>query len=117
MRRPVQPVLLRWPCPENPVRRHAPPAALLLRPGLRHLLAGLGAAWLATLLAGSFIVEQFFSIPGIGRAFVQAVFARDYGMIMGTTLFYAVIVAFANLAVDLLYGIADPRVGRTGGLR
>ena len=64
----------------------------------------------AALVTGSFIIEQFFAIPGIGRSFVQAVFARDYGMIMGTTLFYAAVVAFANLAVDLLYGVADPRI-------
>jgi oligopeptide transport system permease protein len=64
----------------------------------------------AGLVTGSFIIEQFFAIPGIGRAFVQAVFARDYGMIMGTTLFYAAIVAFANLLVDLLYGVVDPRI-------
>jgi oligopeptide transport system permease protein len=64
----------------------------------------------AALVTGSFIIEQFFAIPGVGRAFVQAVFARDYGMIMGTTLFYAAVVAFANLAVDLLYGLADPRI-------
>ena len=60
--------------------------------------------------AGSLMVEQCFAIPGIGRAFVQAGFARDYGMIMGTTLVYAAMVAFANLAVDLLYGVADPRI-------
>ncbi len=64
----------------------------------------------AGLVTGSFIIEQFYAIPGIGRAFVQAVFARDYGIIMGTTLFYAAIVAFANLAVDLLYGLVDPRI-------
>ena len=64
----------------------------------------------AHLLTGSFIIEQFFAIPGIGRAFVQAAFARDYGVIMGTTLFYAAVVAFANLVVDVLYGIADPRI-------
>jgi oligopeptide transport system permease protein len=64
----------------------------------------------AGLVTGSFIIEQFFAIPGVGRNYVQAVFARDYGMIMGTTLFYAFIVAFANLIVDLLYGVADPRI-------
>jgi oligopeptide transport system permease protein len=64
----------------------------------------------AGLVTGSFIIEQFFSIPGIGRSFVQAVFARDYGMIMGITLFYAFVVAFANLVVDILYGVVDPRI-------
>lgn len=64
----------------------------------------------SALVTGSFIVEQLFAIPGIGRAFVQAVLARDYGMIMGTTLLYALVVAVANLIVDVLYGVADPRV-------
>ena len=64
----------------------------------------------AFLVTGSFIVEQIFSIPGVGRAFVRAVFDRDYGMIMGTVLFYAVIVAVANLVVDVLYAAVDPRI-------
>ena len=42
-----------------------------------------------------------FAVPGIGRLFVQSVNARDYGMIMGTTLFYAVVIVVANLAVDI----------------
>jgi oligopeptide transport system permease protein len=64
----------------------------------------------AALVTGSFIVENIYSIPGVGRAFVEAVLYRDYGMIMGTTLFYAAIVAVANLVVDLLYAVVDPRV-------
>jgi oligopeptide transport system permease protein len=51
-----------------------------------------------------------FSIPGIGRSFVQAVTSRDYGMIMGTTLFYAGIVAAMNLLVDIAYAVVDPRI-------
>jgi oligopeptide transport system permease protein len=64
----------------------------------------------AVLITGSFIVERIFQINGIGRRFVDAVFNRDYGLIMGTTLFYAFVVAFANLIVDLLYGVVDPRI-------
>ncbi len=64
----------------------------------------------AALVTGSFIIENIFSIPGVGRAFVDAVIRRDYAMIMGTTLFYAAIVAFANLIVDLLYAVVDPRI-------
>lgn len=64
----------------------------------------------ATLVTGSFIIEQAFSIPGVGRAFVDAVIARDYAMIMGSTLFYAAIIVFANLAVDILYATVDPRI-------
>ncbi len=66
--------------------------------------------YFAFLVTGSFIVETIFSIPGVGRAFVSAVFNRDYGMVMGTVLFYAVIVATANLAVDVLYAFVDPRI-------
>jgi len=64
----------------------------------------------AFLVTGSFIVERVFAINGVGRHFVTAVFQRDYGVIMGTTIFYAVIIAFANLVVDILYAVADPRI-------
>ncbi len=64
----------------------------------------------AMLVTGSFIIERVFSIPGVGRAFVDAVEGRDYGMIMGTTLFYAAVIAIANLIVDLLYAAVDPRI-------
>ena len=65
---------------------------------------------LANLITGSFIIERFFAIPGVGRRFVDAVFVRDYGMIMGTVLFYAAIIAIANLLVDILYAVVDPRI-------
>ena len=65
---------------------------------------------LAALLTGSFIVEQLFSLPGTGRLFVQSVNARDYGLIMGSTLFYAAVIAAANLAVDVAYATVDPRI-------
>lgn len=64
----------------------------------------------AFLVTGSFIVERIFAINGVGRHFVQAVFDRDYGLIMGTTIFYAAVVAFANLVVDISYAIVDPRI-------
>ncbi len=70
-------------------------------------IAGPIAAFLVT---GSFIIETLFSIPGMGRAFVQGVYARDNGLILGTTLFFTVIVAFANLIVDVLYSFIDPRI-------
>jgi oligopeptide transport system permease protein len=65
---------------------------------------------LAFLISGSFIIENLFSIPGIGRLFVNGVFARDYGLIMGSILFYAFAVAGINLIVDLLYAVIDPRI-------
>jgi oligopeptide transport system permease protein len=64
----------------------------------------------ANLVTGSFIIEYLFAIPGVGRAFVQSVTSRDYGLIMGVTLFYAFVIAAANLAIDVLYGVVDPRV-------
>ena len=81
----------------------------ILRNASIPLLTVLGPE-LATLITGSFIIETVFSVPGIGRLFVQGVFQRDYGLIMGVVLFYAFVVAVLNLAVDLLYGIVDPRI-------
>ena len=64
----------------------------------------------AALITGSFIVENFFSIPGIGRAYVQSILARDYPMIMATTLLYAFVITIANLVVDIAYAFIDPRI-------
>ena len=64
---------------------------------------------LGFLITGSFVIEQIFAIPGIGRYYVTAVTARDYSVVMGLTVLLAVIVIFANLVVDVLYGILDPR--------
>lgn len=85
------------------VLRHVLPNALI--PVLT--IAGPIAANLAT---GSFIVEQLFSVPGVGRLFVSAVTARDYGLIMGTVLMYTVVISLANLVVDVLYAVVDPRI-------
>jgi oligopeptide transport system permease protein len=65
---------------------------------------------LAALITGSFIIENLFSIPGVGRLFVQGVFQRDYGLIMGSILFYAFAIAVLNLVVDVLYAAVDPRI-------
>jgi oligopeptide transport system permease protein len=65
---------------------------------------------LADLVTGSFIIENLFAIPGVGRMFVQGIFARDYSLIMGGILFYAFTIAILNLVVDILYGAIDPRI-------
>jgi len=65
---------------------------------------------LGDLITGSIVVETLFDVPGIGHLFVDSVLARDYGMIMGTTLFYASLVLLINLIVDMLYGVIDPRI-------
>jgi oligopeptide transport system permease protein len=67
----------------------------------------------AFLVTGSLIVETVFNIPGIGRAFVTAVESRDYPMILGTTILFSIIIAIANLVVDVLYVFIDPRVRLT----
>lgn len=77
--------------------------------GLIPVVTVLGPA-AANLIAGSFIIESVFAVPGIGRFFIQGIFARDYGLMMGMTLFYAVVIAIANLLVDLLYAFIDPRI-------
>jgi oligopeptide transport system permease protein len=65
---------------------------------------------LAVLVTGSFIIETTFAINGVGRYFVTSITARDYGVIMGTTIFFATIVVIANLVVDVLYAVVDPRI-------
>ena len=64
---------------------------------------------LGFLITGSFVIEQIFAIPGIGRYYVTAVTARDYSVVMGLTVLLALIVIIANMVVDILYGIPDPR--------
>jgi oligopeptide transport system permease protein len=67
----------------------------------------------AFLVTGSLVVETLFNIPGVGRAFVNAVEARDYPMILGTSVLFAIVIAVANLIVDVLYVFIDPRVRLT----
>jgi ABC-type dipeptide/oligopeptide/nickel transport system permease component len=65
---------------------------------------------IAAITTGGFVVEIVFSIPGLGRYFVQAVQQSDYTVIMGTTVFYGAFLVFMVIVVDLLYGWIDPRV-------
>jgi len=64
----------------------------------------------AALLTGTFVTETIFGIPGMGRYFVNSITARDYPVIMGTVLIYAVFLVVCNLIVDLVYGLLDPRI-------
>jgi len=64
----------------------------------------------AGLVTGSMVIEQIFAIPGLGKFFVQSVNDRNYPVIMGTVLLYAVILVFSNLTVDVIYAYIDPRV-------
>ena len=65
---------------------------------------------LANLMTGSFVVEKIFTIPGLGRDFVSAITNRDYTMIMGTTIILATLIITANVVVDILYKVIDPRI-------
>jgi oligopeptide transport system permease protein len=64
---------------------------------------------LGFLVTGSFIIENIFAIPGIGRYYVTSVSGRDYSTVMGITVLLAILIIVANLVVDILYGYLDPR--------
>ncbi len=64
---------------------------------------------LGFIITGSFVIELIFNIPGIGQSYVDSVSNRDYSVVMGLTVLLSVIVILANLVVDVLYGILDPR--------
>ena len=66
-------------------------------------------------LCGGFVVESVFSIPGLGRYFIQAIQNRDYPLIMGTTIFLASFIVIMNLIVDLCYKLVDPRINLAKG--
>jgi oligopeptide transport system permease protein len=80
-----------------------------LRGGMIPVVAFLGPAF-AGLLAGSFVVETIFQIPGLGRFYVQAAFNRDYTMILGTTVFLSTLIVLFNLASDILAAWLNPRL-------
>ncbi len=65
---------------------------------------------IAGMVTGSVFVEGIFTIPGVANAFVNAIGGRDYPMIMAQTIIFGGLIIFANLAVDVLYGVIDPRI-------
>jgi len=80
-----------------------------LRGGLTPVIAFLGPA-MAGLLAGSFVVETIFGIPGLGRFYVEAAFNRDYTMILGTSIFFSCLIISFNLLSDLVAASLNPRL-------
>jgi oligopeptide transport system permease protein len=65
---------------------------------------------LADVITGSFFVETIYSVPGIGRYFVESISKRDYPVILGTVLLFGAVISIMNLVVDLLYPLLDPRI-------
>ncbi|GAM98719.1 oligopeptide transport system permease protein OppB [alpha proteobacterium U9-1i] len=84
------------------ILRHALPIALL------PIVSYAGPA-LAGVMAGSFVIETVYQLPGIGKQFVLAAQQRDYTLVMGVVLVYSILIIFLNLAADLLYRVLDPR--------
>jgi len=80
------------------------------KPTILPVVSFLGPA-AAALLTGSLVVEQIFGLPGVGRYFVQGAVNRDYTLVMGMVVFYAVLIVLLNLLADLAYGWLDPRIG------
>jgi oligopeptide transport system permease protein len=84
-----------------------------LRIGIAPVVTYLGPAT-ATMISGSFVVERIFQIPGLGTYFVTSVTDRDYPVVTGVFVFYAALLVVLNLAVDLAYGMLDPRTRDLG---
>lgn len=85
------------------VRFHA------LKPAMLPVLSFMGPA-IAAVLTGSVVVEEVFGIPGLGQFFVRGALNRDYTLVLGIVIFYAALIIFLNLIVDILYGVIDPRI-------
>lgn len=91
------------------LRRHRIVSIHVLKNAMIPIVTILGPM-LAYLMAGTFVVETIFAIPGMGRYFVTSVTGRDYPVIMGTVLLLATLLVIANMIVDLLYAWLDPRI-------
>lgn len=89
------------------------PAKIILRHEMRNslipIVTNLGPT-IATMIMGSFVVEQIFVIPGLGRHFVNSVSTLDYPLVMGITIFYGAFLVLMSLLVDIVYGMIDPRM-------
>lgn len=80
-----------------------------IRNALTPILTILGPAF-ARVIIGSFVIESIFAIPGLGRHYVLSIQNLDYTMVMGLTIFFGIFLVTANLIIDFLYGIVDPRI-------
>ena len=82
-----------------------------MQPAMLPLVSYLGPA-IAAVLTGSVVVESIFGIPGLGQSFINGALNRDYTLVLGLVIFYAVLIIVLNLLVDILYGLLDPRIRR-----
>jgi oligopeptide transport system permease protein len=73
------------------------------------------APLLGLIITGTFVIEFIFGIPGIGRYFINSVSNRDYSVVMGITVLTSIIIVIANLFVDIMYGVLDPRTREARG--
>ncbi len=76
------------------------------------IMSSLGVG-IASILTGTFVVEDMFLIPGLGKHFTNSILSLDYPLVMGLTIFYGAFLIVMNLLVDVLYGIVDPRIRTT----
>ena len=91
--------------------------AILIRHAFRNALLPMitiTGLHVPTLLSGALVTETVFTWPGMGRLFLDSISYRDYPVVMGILMFTAVLVLLGSLIADLLYGIADPRISRSG---
>lgn len=80
-----------------------------LRGGIMPVVSFFGPA-LAGLISGSFVVETIFQVPGLGRHFIQAALSRDHSLILSTVLFYAALIIIANMIVDIVQILLNPKL-------
>ncbi len=91
---------------------------LVIRHGIRNailpVISFIGPLFVS-LITGTFVIEKIFAIPGIGRYFVDSIFNRDYPVIMGTTIFFSVLLVLTLFIIDISYRYIDPRIKLTSG--
>ena len=89
--------------PKNIVFKHA------LRNAILPIITIMGPT-IAAVLTGSFVIEKMFSIPGLGKYFVDSINDRDYTMVLGVTVFYAIFLIIMMILVDIVYVLVDPKI-------
>jgi oligopeptide transport system permease protein len=89
---------------------------VMIRHALRNALipvVTIGGPLVTGIITGSVVIETIFGVPGLGKEFVLSILTRDYGIVVGLYTFYAILVGLANLGVDLIYPVLDPRIRYT----